>query len=218
MTSLSRFKRSRRGVTGVEYGMLLALIAAVVIVPVINIGVGTKQIFCEMGGAIGGAACPDAQASTTPAVQAIDFQQTAIPNIRPSDSIYSTSTGDLSGVIVGPSAEAMYPSGPLGPTYTSTGNQSLATFSASNASGSPWGAITDNSGSLAAFSAACSAGTAPAASVREVPAGPAGGIPVVTSISSTPAAELQTLQYGAQTSGASFSAGDSVVTCYAPAG
>lgn len=67
MTSLTRFKLSRRGVTGVEYGMLLALIAAVIIVPVISLGGGTEQIFCNMGGAIGGAACPDASAAfTTP--------------------------------------------------------------------------------------------------------------------------------------------------------
>jgi len=63
---LMSFKRNRRGVTGVEYGVLLALIAGIIIVPVATMGTSVQQIFCKTGGVLGGAACPDAQAATTP--------------------------------------------------------------------------------------------------------------------------------------------------------
>jgi Flp pilus assembly pilin Flp len=75
--NLTSFKRNRRGVTGIEYGVLLALIAGLVIVPVAAMGTSVQQIFCQMGGVLGGAACPDASASAgTPGAGEVPF-----PNI-----------------------------------------------------------------------------------------------------------------------------------------
>ena len=208
--------RDKAGVTGVEYAMLLSLIAAVVIVPVISTGASLQQIFCNMGGAIGGAACADASAATTPAVQAIAFPQTSVANIGPSDQLFDTSTGSLDGVIISPAAASIYPVGPFGTSYSSTGNESIVTFG--SGTDSSWGAIVDNAPALDALKSACSAGVVPAPSVHQVPAGPAGGVAIVTSIGDTPTNELDSLQYGAPTSGSSFSSTESVVTCAAPAG
>lgn len=58
--------REKKAVTAIEYGMLLSLIAAIVIVPVTSTGTSLQQIFCQMSGVIGGAACPDAAAAQTP--------------------------------------------------------------------------------------------------------------------------------------------------------
>lgn len=65
----------KKGVTGIEYGMLLALIAAVVIVPVASSGASVRQIFCQVGGSIGGTACADASASAaTPGAGQVPLQ------------------------------------------------------------------------------------------------------------------------------------------------
>lgn len=73
MTSLSAFKRNRRGVTATEYGVLLALVAGLIIVPVTELGGNVKQAVCEVGGSIGGAPCPDANAATTPGAGEVPF-------------------------------------------------------------------------------------------------------------------------------------------------
>lgn len=210
-----RLIRAKKGVTGIEYGMLLALIGAVILVPVISTGASLQQIFCNMGGAIGGAACPDASAAP-PATLPITFPQTSVANIGPSDQLFATSTGSLDGVIISPAAASIYPIGPFGTSYSSTGNESIATFG--NGTGSPWGAIVDNAPALDALKSACSAGVVPATSVHQVPAGPPGGVAIVTSIGDTPTNELDSLQYGTATAGSNFSSSDSVVTCAAPAG
>lgn len=207
--------RDKKGVTGVEYAMLLSLIAAVVVVPVASSGTGLQQIFCTMGGAVGGAACADASAAP-PATLPITFPQTSVANIGPSDQIFATSTGSLDGVIISPAAASIYPVGPFGTSYSSTGNESIVTFG--SGTDSSWGAIVDNAPALDALKSACSAGVVPAPSVHQVPAGPAGGVAIVTSIGDTPTNELDSLQYGAPTSGSSFSSTESVVTCAAPAG
>jgi Flp pilus assembly pilin Flp len=58
MTSLSRFKLSRRGVTGVEYGALL-LVVGLAIFPLLRAGASLSNIF----GGIGSAFAPAAQAA-----------------------------------------------------------------------------------------------------------------------------------------------------------
>ncbi len=210
---LNRFKRGKRGVTAIEYAMLLALIAGVIIVPVANAGGNLQQIFCKMSGAIGGTACADAAPPISfPATQAFYISGSGFPG-----AIDLANSSFELGFVVSPldtSGNPIFQSGPFtsGPA---TAPQTFATFSPTNAPGSPWGSITDNSTTLAALQAACKSGTSP---VGGFATGPASGVPVVTSLSQTSAAELSALgdnpaQYIGPSTPPTFASTDSVITC-----
>jgi pilus assembly protein Flp/PilA len=47
--------RDETGATAVEYGVMVALIAAVIVIVVTALGVRLDEIFCEVSTAIGGA-------------------------------------------------------------------------------------------------------------------------------------------------------------------
>lgn len=61
----------KKAVTAIEYGMLLSLIAAIVIVPVTSTGTSLQRIFCQMSGVLGGSACVDVAA--TPGAGEVPF-------------------------------------------------------------------------------------------------------------------------------------------------
>lgn len=227
MTSLTRFKLARRGVTGVEYAMLLSLIAAVIIVPVISLGGGTEQIFCNMGGAIGGAACPDSSASTSP--------PGTIPIVFPTGNKLEDEPGPTADIMTSSVSAYGYVFGPNNSQYfgndgmyvydySSGGTASVVAFTSTP--GGPWGAITPNSAALAAMTTACENGTAP---IPGYNSGPAGGVPVVTTLGATSQTELSALgdnpsedvstappAYSYETPPPSFSSSSQVLTCYAP--
>ena len=50
-------KQKERGASAVEYGLLVALIAAVIIVVVTTLGTNIREAFCDVVGATGGGAC-----------------------------------------------------------------------------------------------------------------------------------------------------------------
>ena len=50
-------KENERGASAVEYGLLVALIAAVIIVVVTTLGTNIRDAFCDVVGATGGGAC-----------------------------------------------------------------------------------------------------------------------------------------------------------------
>jgi pilus assembly protein Flp/PilA len=50
-------KQKERGASAVEYGLLVALIAAVIIVVVTTLGTNIRDAFCDVVGATGGGAC-----------------------------------------------------------------------------------------------------------------------------------------------------------------
>jgi hypothetical protein len=159
--------------------MLLALIAAVIIVPVISLGGGTEQIFCNMGGAIGGAACPDSSASTSP--------PGTIPIVFPTGNKLEDEPGPTADIMTSPVSAYGYVfgsnnyqyfgnSGMYTYDYSSDGTASVVAFTSTP--GGPWGAITPNSAALAAMTTACENGAAPIPGYNN---GPTGGVPVVTS-------------------------------------
>ncbi len=204
---LNRFKRNKRGVTAVEYAAMLAVIAGVIIVPVADAGGNLQQIFCKMSGATGGAACPDTKASA-PAVQPISFPSNVfVQNF----SIIESGVGGIGQV-----AQA----GPDGQT-----NSPILSFAFYDITSqqSPWGAVASSPAEAATLSAACAAGSAPLVG-SGFPSGPANGVPVVTTISSTSQSQLNTLGDNPSfyaglppfIKAPTFSASDSVVTCYAP--
>lgn len=208
----------RKGVTSIEYAMLLSLIAAVVIVPVVSTGASLQQIFCTMGGAIGGAACADASAATTPTPTAVPIVFPPAADIAMSINAMSASAGFLrmDEYAEGSDTEVtgtILTTSQTGVPYSVTSPISIVSFG--SGSPGPWGAIADNSADLALMNAACAGGASPL-STFGVPAGPVGGVPVVTSIANAPPGELKMLGY--DDSALNFSGSDSVVTCSAPAG
>ena len=48
-----RFLRDEEGVTAIEYGLIAALIAVVIIVAVTSLGTNLKSVFCTVGKALG---------------------------------------------------------------------------------------------------------------------------------------------------------------------
>lgn len=57
MKGLERFYREEEGATAVEYGMMVALIAAVIVLTVQVLGTQIKTAFCTIVTALGGT-CP----------------------------------------------------------------------------------------------------------------------------------------------------------------
>ena len=54
MDKLMNFFRDEEGATAVEYALMVALIAVVIILAVTFLGESIEEIFCEAGSAIGG--------------------------------------------------------------------------------------------------------------------------------------------------------------------
>lgn len=55
MSKMSTFMRDEEGVTAIEYGLIAALIAVVIIVSVTNVGTALSNIFQAIADAINGA-------------------------------------------------------------------------------------------------------------------------------------------------------------------
>ena len=56
LSATRRFLRDEEGVTAIEYGLIAALIAVVIIIAVTAIGVNLKTVFCTIATALGTAA------------------------------------------------------------------------------------------------------------------------------------------------------------------
>jgi Flp/Fap pilin component. len=220
--------RDKAGVTGVEYAMLLSLIAAVVIVPVISTGASLQQIFCNMGGAIGGAACADASAAATspPGTSPLIFPTGNTVEEQPGPTANILANADEAyGFVFTPNNSLYFGNNGMDTyQYSSDGTASVVAFS--SASGAPWGAITPDPAALANMETACENGTAP---IQGYNAGPTGGVPVVTTIGGTSQQELSALgdnpdedvstapaPYSSETPAPVFAPTSQVLTCYAP--
>ena len=53
LSATRRFLRDEEGVTAIEYGLIAALIAVVIIVAVTSLGTNLKTVFCTVGKALG---------------------------------------------------------------------------------------------------------------------------------------------------------------------
>jgi pilus assembly protein Flp/PilA len=54
MDKLMNFLRDEEGATAVEYALMVALIAVVIILAVTFLGKSVEEVFCEVGSAISG--------------------------------------------------------------------------------------------------------------------------------------------------------------------
>jgi pilus assembly protein Flp/PilA len=62
MQNWMRMRRDEKGASAVEYGLLIALIAAVIVVAVILLGTAVKDVFSETATCVDGqdaASCPE---------------------------------------------------------------------------------------------------------------------------------------------------------------
>ncbi len=57
MKALLKFFRDEEGATAVEYGLLVALIAAVIVTVVASLGTTVRGAFCTVCNAVSGATC-----------------------------------------------------------------------------------------------------------------------------------------------------------------
>jgi len=226
-TALISIKRNKRGITAIEYGVLLALVAGVIFAGVTRLGDNTRVLYCEMAQdvAVAGGA-PDMKfspalfaAGCSPAVQPIAFPYTAVR--------WSGEFGNP-GIIYG---DGGYLEDPIGevfdvtdsPGYSSAGTQSFVQYGDGTA-GFPWAAVAATPAEAKLLQSACVNGTTAFPSdVGSFP-GPTLGVAQTTTIATTGAAELQSLgddpsEYLGVNSGAlvpSFAPTQPVVTCYAP--
>lgn len=58
MQAVNRFIRDEEGVTAIEYGLLAALIAVVIIAGAQLVGTNLNTLFNDIGTCLGGGACP----------------------------------------------------------------------------------------------------------------------------------------------------------------
>jgi Flp pilus assembly pilin Flp len=189
--------RGQRGVTAVEYGMLLALIVGVIFAVVVRLGDNTRVLYCEMAQdvAVAGGA-PSYHFSPallsegcTPAVQPISFPATVVR--------FSGEFGN-NGIIDGDFGDLEDPIGEIfdvaGTTdYSPAGVQSFVQYYGQTGGGSPWAAVSATPATTAALESACATSSVPFPTSNVSFAGPPLGVAETTTIASTGAAELQTL-------------------------
>lgn len=223
----SLFSRRNRGVTGVEYGMIVGFVAIIIVSIVVTVGLNARSLYCSVATSIG-------EANGGPnLVYSPDILtgMNCSPTIAPLNFPYTAIQVDPQADIIDGNLDAQYLEDPVGvvftdpsyPGFSAYGTQSFVQLGGQSGGGpgSPWAAISATSGFTKQLQDACVNGKSPIPGVVTTAPGPPSGIAQTTTVADTGAAELGALGVnppGGYIGGSSpyFAPSETVVTCYAP--